>query len=555
MRSFVPFNILLLAGVAAAPVTTAGAQLPGRGSAVPPAPSAHGVITVSGDSVDHLRMAQVAGNAPLGGLLLRSTSSLMDSRGLFAERGFTVVLPMVTTVANSELPFGQNDGALWAGKGYNVRALAGVSAAFGPLRIIVIPEMVSSSNYTNTLDPLDLRFSRPLPSTRSRFSSPFNVVPYSIDLPYRFGDQSIQKIHPGQSSVTLTAGPVQIGAGTENEWWGPAQRNPLIFSDNAPGFPHAFLRTRSPLVTLVGVFEGRWVVGGLEESDFFNSDISDDVRSISAFSLIWKQRRSSGLTLGFQRSVFAPVAGYSNVAGNAFDFLTSTGHPNNLATTDSTMVPGPDQIFSVFAHWVLPKFGLESYIEWGRSDFPANLRELLTEPNHSRGYTTGLQWVKKRSDSSPQLRLQTEFTNVEQSSSYRFRPNGSFYTSRAVPQGYTNEGQMLGASVGPGSSGQWFAADYLRGGFELGANFGRTRFNNDAFFLKSNPHRCFHDVTISPGLRAGFATRFFRLRADYSRVTRYNAFWQRVRGCEDDDTAIGDRSSQHFAITLSTLGW
>jgi hypothetical protein len=555
MRSLTSATFVLCVAGTAAISAPAAAQIPGEKASTV---QAQGVITVSGDSVEHLRMAQIIGNAPLGGLLHRSTSSLMDPTrfGGAPANGFRVILPMVTTVTNSELPFGQNDGALWAGKGYNVRALAGVAAAFGPVRVILIPEFVSSTNYTNTLDPTDLRFSRPLPATRNPFSSPFNVVPYSIDLPYRFGPDAIQKIYPGQSSVTLTAGPIQVGGGTENEWWGPAQRNPIVLSDNAAGFPHAFIRTGKPLFTPIGLFEGRWVVGGLKESDFFNTDPDDDVRSLSAFAVTWKQRRTSGLSLGIQRSVYAPVDGYGGVAGNAFDFLTGTGHPNNLPVDDSTFTPGPDQIFSVFAHWVLPRYGLESYIEWGRSDFPSNLRELLTEPNHSRGYTTGLQWVGKRSDATPRIRFQGEFTNVEQSSTYRFRPNGSFYTSRAVPQGYTNEGQMLATGVGPGSSGQWLAMDYFsRGGLQFGANFGRIRFNNDAFFLKSNPHRCFHDVTVSPGVRAGWATRFFRLRADYAKVTRYNAFWQRVRGCEDDDTAIGDRSSQHFTITLSTLGW
>ena len=549
MRSLKPFFALLTI----AAVNHLGAQaLPG--TVQPPAPRAQGVITVSGDSLDHLRMAQITGRAPLGGLMHRSTSSLMQS----PVNGFSIILPQVTTIANSELPYGQNDGALWAGKGYNTRALAGVAAAFGPVRVIVIPELVSSSNYSGTIDVTDLRFSRPLPSSRSPFSSPFNVVPYSIDLPSRFGDESIQKIYPGQSSITVgnVGGPVQAGFGTENEWWGPAQRNPLILSDNAPGFPHAFIRTGRPLATPIGMLEGRWIVGGLKESDFFNTDPTDDVRSLSAFAFTWKQRRTSGLTLGIQRSVFAPVDGYGGVAGNSFDFITGVGHPNALPVNDSTQTPGPDQIFSVFAHWALPRFGLESYIEWGRSDFPSSFSELIEEPNHSRGYTTGLQWVGSRSDATPRVRIQAEFTNVEQSSTYRFRPNGSFYTSRAVIQGYTNEGQMLGAGIGPGSSGEFIGLDYFsRGGFQVGGTFARTRFNNDAFFLKSNPHRCFHDVTVAPGLRSSLATKYFRIRGDWSRLTRYNAFWQRVRGCGTDETAIGDRSGHHFSVTLTTLGW
>jgi len=523
---------------------------PERGKAAIP------VVTVSGDSIDRLRTAQLMGRLPMGGLMLRSTSSLLDPRSWGdSPSGISVVLPMVTTVTNSELPFGQNDGALWAGKGYNFRALAGIVANFGPVQLVAIPEFVSATNYNMSIDPTDLRFARPLPATRSEFSSPFNVVPYSIDLPYRFGDGAIRKIYPGQSSVTVSFGPLQVGAGTENEWWGPAIRNPLILSDNAPGFPHAFLRTGKPLIAPFGQIEGRWIVGGLRESDFFNTDITDDVRSLSAIALTWKRKPSSGFTVGVMRSVFAAVDGYSAVPANAFDFITGTGRPNALPAADSTFTPGSDQIFSVFGHWMLPHYGLESYVEWGRAEFPQSFGDFFLTPNHTRGYTAGLQWVRRAGREGSHFRTQAEFTNVEQSSTYRFGPIGSFYASRAAIQGYTNEGQMLGTGIGPGSSGQWFAADYVGGVSQLGVTFGRTRFNNDAFFQKTNPHRCFHDVTVYPGLRAGLSTGVFRVRADYHKLTRYNTFFQRTRGCEDDESAIGDRSSHHLSITLNVLGW
>ena len=545
---YIPVGIVLL-GIARQSVAQVAAT-----QSVPQAAAYVPVITVSGDSADRLRMAQLEGNAPLKGMLLRSTSSLSDpTLWGYGRRGVTAVLPEITTAINSELPFGQNDGALWAGKGYNVRVLGGLAVDFGPLRLVAIPELVSSTNYSNTVDVTDLRFSRPLPSTRSPFSSPFNVVPYSIDLPYRFGDQKINKVYPGQSSLTLSFGPMQAGGSTENEWWGPALRNPLLLGDNAAGFPHAFLRTGRPLTSPIGVFEGRWVVGALKESDHFDNDESNDIRSLSAFALTWKQRPSAGFSIGIMRSVYAPADGYGSAFGKAFDFLRSTGRPNALPVTDSTMAPGPDQITSLFAHWALPRYGLETYVEWARTELPS-LRQFLLYPQHTRGYTGGAQWVKRTGESS-RFRFQGELTNVEQSSTYRFGPIGSFYTSRAVAQGYTNEGQMLATGIGPGSSGQWLAFDWFFSGLQAGANFSRTRFNNDAFFLKSDPSRCFHDVTVAPGIRAGWTNKLFRLRADYTKVTRYNAFWQRENGCGGDDTAIGDRSSHNFLLTLSTLGW
>lgn len=520
-----------------------------------PMPHLGPVITPTSDSVDRIRVNQLLGITSTDGYIFRSTSSLTGNAAGVTRSGFQILLPRVTSTMNSELPFGQNDGALWAGKGYNYRLLAGVVAAFGPVKIVAAPEFVSSSNYRMSLNPIDLRFARPIPGNRSQFSSPFNVVPYSIDFPYRMGDSAVNKFYPGQSSVTVGAGPMEIGASTENEWWGPAIRNPILFSDNAPGFPHAFVRTGRGLVSKIGVFEGRWIVGGLKESDYFDTDSSNDVRFLSSIGLSWKRSPTSNMTFGIARSVYGVSSGYGNAFSHVADFLKSTGHPDALPADDSTMTPGDDQIFEIFGRWVIPGYGLETYLEWARAELPSSLRDFLVQPNHTRGYTAGLQWIHPVGTTEANFRIQGELTNVEQSSSYRFRPIGSFYTSRAVIQGYTNEGQMLGAAVGPGSSGQFIAMDYLHPGFMLGANFSRNRVNNDAFFLRSNPHRCFHDVTVAPGLRGGLTTKYFNVRADWNKLTRLNAFFQRTRGCGTNETAIGDRDSQHFSVTLTTTGW
>lgn len=486
--------------------------------------------------------------------MLRSTSSLMDPRRSGRRpRTFTIVFPELTLVSNSTLPFGQNDGALWAGKGANLRALAGFTLSAGPVRLVVIPELAYSSNNRLNINPADPRFIQPVPANRSIFSSPSNVFPYSIDMPYRFGGDPINRIYPGQSSLSVTAGPVEAGAATENEWWGPALVNPIVMGDNAAGFPHAFLRTSHPVNTILGRLEARWIVGGLKESDFFDSDNSNDVRSLSALAITWKRSAASGVTLGFTRSVFSVATGYGDVAGHLFDALKNTGHPNARAVSDSTMIPGSDQIFSLFAQWALPRYGLESYVEWGRAEFPVSLRDFLKQPHHSRGYTSGIQWSRPIGTDA-RFRVQGEITNVEQSSTFRFRPIGSFYASRSVIQGYTNEGQVIGAGIGPGSSGQWVAADFFKGRWQLGATAGRLRFNNDAFFLRGYAHRCGHDVTVYPGVRASYSNAYFRLRADYASASRYNTFFQNFENCDSGGEG-SDRSNRYLLVTLSTFGW
>ena len=496
-------------------------------------------------------MAELRGDVRTPWMMLRSSSSLMlrDS----SARGLKLVLPQLTFVANDNLAFGQNDGALWAGKGFNLRALAGVLANAGALHLVVVPELVRSSNRALDIDPTDRRYAPAIPASRSSFSNPFNIYPYSIDLPYRMGDLPLTKIYPGQSSLTVTAGAFALGAATENEWWGPAIRNPIVMSDNAPGFPHLFLRTREPVATRIGVLDARWMTGGLHESDWFDNNADNDVRSLSSLAFTWSPSISSPFSAGFTRSVFAPASGYGQAATRWFDVFRNTHHPNARALSDSVFISGPDQVFSLFGRIAIPSYGLETYIEWGRADFPVSLHDFIEQPLHSRGYTTGAQWVIQ-TGAKGRIRLQGEVTNVEQSTTYRFRPQGSFYTSRSVPQGYTNEGQLIGAGLGPGSSGGWLAADYFRGSWQAGLTWGRQRFDNDAFFLLQHASRCGHDVTVYPGARASYSGRIMRLSAGLSKMNRLNTFFQNKLSCESGGEG-SDRSNVNLTFTAAALAF
>ena len=44
------------------------------------------------------------------------------------------------------------------------------------------------------------------------------------------------------------------------------------------------------------------------------------------------------------------------------------------------------------------------------------------------------------------------------SATYRLRPIGSYYSSLEIPHGYTHEGRVIGAAIGPGVTAQRFAS-------------------------------------------------------------------------------------------------
>jgi hypothetical protein len=469
--------------------------------------------------------------------LLRSPSSMTSPLpgGRALLRG-TFVLPHVHLVRNSDLPYSMNDGALWAGRGMSADVILGTRFEWKALKLFILPELVFAANkeYDTTVSAIFPA----RPPGRNQWSSPFHVGVLSIDLPIRFGDSRVRKIYPGQSSFVARKGSVEFGAATENEWWGPGVRNALLLSNNAPGFPHLFVRTAHSIPTPLGSLDARWISGGLTESAFFDDDQSNDLRSIALLGATLRPKAVSGLTLGAARSVFAPTRRWATALTRFPDVFRDVGRPRLDPSADTTARIGADQLFSLFMHWVFPSNGFEAYFEWGRAELPKTLRDFLAEPNHTQGYTVGIQWLgEELARGGGQLRVQAEATFIEQSSTFATRPPWSWYTSRSTRQGYTVDGQVLGAAIGPGSSSQWVALDFLKLRGQVGGYVTRIRWLEDARAQSLPAYSpgdgwCEHDVSLLGGLRGQVQTRFGEIGGDYSSGWRFNVFFKHaVNSC------------------------
>ena len=545
MRALVLHRSILQAFVAALTASTVSAQT-NAGLAI------ESLVTVSSDSAAALRTSQLEIRGLSADYLLRSTSSLLrDPRKDGQGSSFRLIAPAAWLFVNSALPSGENDGALWAGKGPNARVIAGVDAGFHGLRVTLLPELAYSSNEFFEYGQL---FVPSLQAGRNPYSSPWNGVPVSIDAPPRFGPGKTVRVSPGQSSVSFRSRGVELGITTENEWWGPGIRTAIVLSDNAEGFPRAFIRTSTPRNTRIGTFAARLTWGGLSESKYFDSDPSNDLRYWSAFAATWTPRMEPDLTLGVARAVFANAGSWGAVAARPFNAFLPARRSAQTSITDSSFVAGRDQIFSLFGRWVFPGYGFEAYGELARAELPSSVRDLLEDPGHSQGYTFGVQWIGAPT-SVGKLRVQAEHSYLEHDPSFARRPVESFYTSRSVQQGYTNRGQVIGAGMGQGSSGEWLATDLLGNRFGVGAFVSRTRFNNDAYFLLPFPYgggHCEHDVTFGPGIRGFARTPFGKAALEYRSAMRDNAYFQNLTSCSLASPYI-DVRNQILSISL-TLG-
>lgn len=490
------------------------------------------LITIGGDSDERARIAQLRGLTRTDGYLLRSASALLAPLpGDSARLRWILVLPEYAAVYNSALPFSLNDGAMWAGRGWNQDLRVGLHAEWKRVSLTLAPEILISENLSYDLPPPTRRLL--LSPGRDSLSSPWHTGPSSIDLPLRFGLRGYLHGDPGQSTLSVDWGAVSTGVTTENEWWGPGIRNALVLSNNAPGIPRLFLRTSRPVRTGAGSFEARWFVGGLSESSYFDQDPTNNLRSISAIAVTWVPLGQPDLTLGFARTVYAPVDGWARVPWRLFDVFRDRGWQQR--TGDTTATPSRDQLFSLFGRWVFPADGLALHFEWGRSEPPTSLRDFLAAPNHSQGYTLGLEWATAVRGGPGALRVQAEVTNLQQSSTYRDRPVDTWYTGRAAPQGYTQQGQVIGAAIGPGASSQWLGIDYVAPTWRVGLFGGRIRWDDDALYalprIYANNTWCSHDVSLFGGVTAAYASRWGRLHALLTRGERLNVFFSHVTWC------------------------
>ena len=425
----------------------------------------------------------------------------------------------VTT--NSALPFTLNDGAQWAGRGTSALVRAGVAARVGRLRVVLAPEAVYAGNAAFDFRPSGR-------AARSPFASPWYSGRATLDLPSRFGDRALRRITPGQSSASLTVGPIAVGAATENAVWGPGRWSPLMLSANAEGFPHAFARTSRPLRTPLGDVEARYLLGTLSPSIYLDTTITRSWRSFNGIALTLRPAIARRLTLGVERTVIAPIPGVRALASRARDALLLW----EAAPSFTGRRPTGDQLTGVFGRWATTEDHAELYAEWVRQTTPVNLGEFLAAPQDGQAYTLGARVLRPLGATrvglpARYLRFEVELTDTEQSIVFRDRPTPvPFYTGIATREGYTQRGQLIGAGIGPGASAQWIGTDYVAGAASLGLVLGRIRWNNDVLSEQPDANFFRHDVSTLAGLRGDYRLPLLDLHAEGTLARRYNYEFQ-----------------------------
>jgi hypothetical protein len=384
-------------------------------------------------------------------------------------------------VNNSLLPQNWNDGNMFPARGWQERYTVGMQLKLGIIDINVQPEWLKVQNIPQEYYPGNKEDGNFMPKY---FGSVANV----IDNFRQFGTKKIDTFSLGQSRIGLKLGPISVGYSNQNNWWGPGIRNSLIFTNNSAGFKHLYISTNKPIKSFIGNFEFSAITGLLDTNWYEDPDIplmrsiwsggiaqkNLDQRKIDAITINWNPKWMPNLYFGYaySRQYYKYQA---QPYGQSYSFFSK----------DFTKV----EFGSLMFRFLLPKDYAEFYGEIGvpnKSPWPWK----FFEKSPKTGFVFGVTKLAKIKSNKSYFRLNVEMTQLQlYNPKDMFYPEwpfvgglpNSWYTSDIIKQGYTNQGQILGASIGPGSNSQTINFSYHYKYNHIGILVERISQNNDFF--------------------------------------------------------------------------
>ena len=445
------------------------------------------------------------------------------------DQSLEISNPTFISTYNSGYPRSFNDGPVWRGKGLTQEIHAGMQGRLGLLYLTLHPVLFFSQNQSYDLVELN--------DFKNKYNYQFRPMSGSganIDYVQRYGNSGFFRFHPGQTDISLRTKRVSLGASTQNFTIGPGQQNHLLMSNTSGGFPHVYLKTSRPVSmkiksTKLGKFSGSMFFGLLNESAYFDDNEDNNQRNIQGISLGYQFPYLEGFSIGFSKVLYKDTQYWEAQDLYALfhiddDGLVVDGSGDTLFNTGNDTF---DQLASFHIQYHFKKEGARIYFEFGKNDFNGDIRRRIVEFEHNRMYSLGLE--KLWQIDSRKLYVSYEHTYLAFFKNYIYRPTSSAYSHSVNKQGYTNDGQLLGAGIGPGSVSDYLRISLLESTQFIDFTFQRIRFDEDYFIsqlpnVRSKMDR--HDIEFTFGASYGCQISDFSLLIKTEYSYRYNMYFE-----------------------------
>ena len=229
----------------------------------------------------------------------------------------------------------------------------------------------------------------------------------------------------------------------------------------------------------------------------------NDWRYLQGYTLTYSPKWIDGLHIGYIRWVQMYRAlvegGYPWLKGNPtyFPAFANIFRKNDKFKDYEEQT---DQAAGLFMRWLWVESNFEIYAEFHYNDAKQNLRDLILDSDHSRASTLGFEKVFNKKNDDTFYSFGWEWTQMEQTAGRLLRPASSWYMHGFVYHGYTNNGEVLGSSIGPGSNSHFFSLKKFKNNsqYEIALEIidNDNDFYHEAFSSAKDYRRYWKDINL-----------------------------------------------------------
>ncbi len=466
---------------------------------------------------------------------IRSTKNYYDNKSYINKKKFMInnVFFSYDNQNNSNLPISFNDGNFFPARGWQERYSFGVNLKFSFLEFNYQPERIIAENKPQQF------FAGDVGNYWARY---YQLVRNNIDdfRAVNFG-RKIDTITLGQSYLGINLGKIALGISNQNIWWGPGIRNSLIFTNTAAGFKHMYINSTKPIETPIGNIEFSGIIGRIDSTRFEDPDDpymktmweggmikkNNTSRTINAFTINLKPKFLDNFYIGyaFSRQVYQKENNQNNIP---FTFFSKDQPKMDLGV--------------LMFRFSLPKNHAELYAEIGQPEKAPWPWKFFGDSTRT-GFIIGLRKFIPFRNNDFVFEFSTEFTQLAlmnprlifNSDPRRDGPQfNSWYTSPIIRQGYSNDGQLMGSNIGPGSTSQMLGLALRFKKNRIGIKVEKIVYNYDFYYFNYLSDvigagwfdRVWIDLNRSIDLQLSLVKNIY-LTANYMLTDSWNYRWYR----------------------------
>jgi len=320
-----------------------------------------------------------------------------------------------------------------------------------------------------------------------------------------------------------------------------------------------------PYPTPLGNIEFQVVYGQLENTEFESPD-NATMRSIWAGGIAEKRKSDRGI-LGYTFSLNPKWLPNLHVGTSGVNYF----YKDSLFTSASALLlESENQVSSAslgsfFVRYAMPKEHAEVYFEFGRANkwvspfnilkdtiptgYTGGFRKLFIRPGHKAGILFGIEIT--------QLQLPDARLIFNRDAIWGVPRTMSWYTHPFISQGYTNEAQIMGASVGPGGNSELIQISWVKGLKKIGFTAERLSHNNDFYFYNyfsgnlgsGQANKYWVDWNV--GLQIQYDFKQFLFSGFYNYTSALNYRWVKLDGGFAGPSEQSDRTNTQLSCSLT----